>query len=75
MVGPRPAGAPWTPDDDRKLAAMIAAGDDKTIIARKLKRPVTAIKARLAKLPSASDGRNPLHPQANEGRPNVAGEQ
>jgi hypothetical protein len=50
MVGPRPAGAPWTPDDDRKLAAMIAAGDDKTIMARKLKRPVTAIKARLAKL-------------------------
>jgi hypothetical protein len=47
MVGPRPAGAPWTPDDDRKLAA---AGDDKTIMARKLKRPVTAIKARLAKL-------------------------
>jgi hypothetical protein len=29
---------------------MIAAGDDKTIMARKLKRPVTAIKARLAKL-------------------------
>jgi hypothetical protein len=38
MVGPRPAGAPGTSDDDRKLATMIAAGDDKTIMARKLKQ-------------------------------------
>jgi hypothetical protein len=50
MVGPRPAAPPWTPDDDRKLAAMAEAGMDETLIARKLKRTVAAIISRLGKL-------------------------
>jgi hypothetical protein len=50
MAGPRPAGAPWTPDDDRKLTAMIEAGIDKPTIARKLKRTVAAITSRRGKL-------------------------
>jgi hypothetical protein len=50
MVGPRPAGPPWTPDDDRKLTAMIEADMDKPQIARKLKRTVAAIISRWGKL-------------------------
>jgi hypothetical protein len=50
MVGPRPAGPPWTPEDDRRLMAMVEAGVDKAMIARKLKRTVAAIISRLAKL-------------------------
>jgi hypothetical protein len=38
MVGPRPAGPPWTLDGERELLAMMKARLDKAIIARKLKR-------------------------------------
>ena len=50
MAGPRPAGPPWTPDDDRKLMAMFDAGMDKPMVARKLKRSVAAIVSRRGKL-------------------------
>jgi hypothetical protein len=50
MVGPRPAGSPWTPEDDRRLMAMVEAGVDKAMVARKLKRTVAAIISRLGKL-------------------------
>ena len=50
MTGPRPAGETWTPDDDRRLLAMAAAGVEKHLIARKLKRTIAAVQARRVKL-------------------------
>jgi hypothetical protein len=41
---------PGTPDDDRKLMAMIEAGMNKQVIARKLKRTVMAVTSRLGKI-------------------------
>jgi hypothetical protein len=50
MTGPRPAGKAWTPEDDRQLIAMVQAGVDKQLIARKLKRTVAAVQSRRGKL-------------------------
>jgi hypothetical protein len=50
MTGPRPAGETWTPDDDRKLKAMIEAKTATATIARKLKRTIGAIQSRRSKL-------------------------
>jgi hypothetical protein len=50
MTGPRPAGPAWTTEDDRKLLAMLEAGMDKQLIARKLKRTLAAIISRRGKL-------------------------
>jgi hypothetical protein len=50
MAEPRPASAPSTRDDDRKLTAMFEARIDKPTIARKLKRTVAAIISRRGKL-------------------------
>lgn len=50
MVGPRPAGPPWTLDGERELLAMMKARLDKAIIARKLKRTVAAIISHRGKL-------------------------
>ena len=50
MTGPRPAGEPWTPDDDGKLLAMIEAKAHVATIARKLKRTIGAVQSRRSKL-------------------------
>ena len=47
MTGPRPAGRRWTPDDERLLQDMLAAGKTAIEIGRKLKRTTQAIYARL----------------------------
>lgn len=50
MTGPRPAGDPWTADDDQKLLTMIEAKTPVAVIARKLKRTVGAVQSRRSKL-------------------------
>jgi hypothetical protein len=50
MSGPRPAGDAWTPEDDRKLMAMIEAKTHVAKIASKLKRTVGAVQSRRSKL-------------------------
>ena len=42
-LGPRPAGRPWTPADDAQLLALVDLKMDRALIARKLKRTVSAI--------------------------------
>jgi hypothetical protein len=42
-LGPRPASRPWTPPDDAQLLALLDLKMDRTLIARKLKRTVSAI--------------------------------
>jgi hypothetical protein len=42
-LGPRPAGRPWTPPDDAQLLALLDLKMDRALIARKLKRTVSAI--------------------------------
>jgi len=46
MIGPRPAGRPWTPADDDQLRAMLKSGVKAAAIAQKLKRSVAAIQTR-----------------------------
>jgi hypothetical protein len=45
--GPRPNSRPWMPADDAQLLALLESKIDRPSIARKLKRTVTAISARL----------------------------
>jgi hypothetical protein len=45
--GPRPIGRPWTPTDEAQLLALLESKMERALIARKLKRTVTAITARL----------------------------
>ena len=45
-LGPRPAGGPWTPPDDAQLLALLDLKMDRALIARKLKRTVSAIGTR-----------------------------
>jgi hypothetical protein len=45
--GPRPNGRPWTPADDAQLLALLESEIDRPSIARKLKRTVMAVSARL----------------------------
>ena len=45
-LGPRPAGRPWTPADDAQLLALLDLKMDRALIARKLKRTVSAIGTR-----------------------------
>jgi hypothetical protein len=46
MTGPRPAGRPWTPEEDDQLRSMLDAGTKAGLIARELKRSLGAIYAR-----------------------------
>jgi hypothetical protein len=46
-LGPRPIGRPWTPAEDAELLALLESKMDRPLIARKLKRTVTAINTRL----------------------------
>jgi hypothetical protein len=45
-LGPHPKGRPWTPAEDAQLLALLASKLDKVLIARKLKRTVSAIHSR-----------------------------
>jgi hypothetical protein len=46
MIGPRPAGQRWTPAEDAQLLALLDSKMDRALIARKLKRTVSAIAKR-----------------------------
>jgi hypothetical protein len=50
MTGPRPAGRPWTREEDDQLRSMFGAGTKAGLIARELKRSLGAIYARLNKV-------------------------
>jgi hypothetical protein len=45
-LGPRTAGQPWTPAEDAQLLALLDSKMDRALIARKLKRTVSAIAKR-----------------------------
>jgi hypothetical protein len=45
-LGPHPAGRPWTPAEDAQLLALLDSKMDRALIARKLKRTVSAIAKR-----------------------------
>ncbi len=47
-LDPRPATRPWTPADDAQLLALLDSKMDRALIARKLKRTVSAISKRRA---------------------------
>jgi hypothetical protein len=46
-TGPRPKGRLWTPEEDAKLLLLLNSKIDRPSIARKLKRTVSAIHARV----------------------------
>jgi hypothetical protein len=46
MIGPRPAGQRWTPAEDARLLSLLDSKLDRALIARKLKRTVSAIAKR-----------------------------
>jgi DNA-binding NarL/FixJ family response regulator len=46
MTGPRPAGRPWTRLEDRQLFELLASGMTHGLIARKLKRTLSAVQSR-----------------------------
>jgi hypothetical protein len=46
MIGPRPAGQPWTPAEDAQLVALLDAKMEIAVIAWELKRTVQAIRKR-----------------------------
>jgi hypothetical protein len=45
--GPRPNGRPWTPQEDKQLLALLKSKMDRDLIARSLKRTVSAVSGRL----------------------------
>ena len=47
-LGPRPASQAWTPADDAQLLTLLDSKMDRALIARKLKRTVSAISKRRA---------------------------
>src|SRR5580692_3312206 len=47
MVGPRPAGRPWTPAEEAQLRKLIASKVKVSLIAKKLKRSPGAVYARM----------------------------
>jgi hypothetical protein len=50
MIGPRPAGRPWTAADDRKLQQLLKSGMNTALIARAMNRTVGAIQSRKSTL-------------------------
>jgi hypothetical protein len=46
MTGPRPAGLPWTREEDDQLRAMFEAGMKSPVIALKLRRTADAVRTR-----------------------------
>jgi DNA invertase Pin-like site-specific DNA recombinase len=53
MVGPSPAGRPWTRDEEARLIELLGSGMKARGIARKLKRSTGAVYARINFLKSA----------------------
>ena len=47
MTGPKQAGRPWTPAEERELCELFASGVNAATIARKLNRSSVAIYARV----------------------------
>jgi hypothetical protein len=47
MVGPRPAGRPWTPAEEAQLRELITSRVKVGLIAKKLKRSPGAVHARI----------------------------
>jgi len=56
MTGPRPAGRPWTRVEDVQLRAMLEAGVKAPEVARRIKRTVSAVRARKAVLDKREAG-------------------
>jgi hypothetical protein len=50
MIGPRPAGRPWTPAEEAQLRELMLARAKVGLIAKKLKRSPGAIYARINSL-------------------------
>jgi hypothetical protein len=50
MIGPQPAGRPWTPVEEAQLRELIVAKVKVGLIAKKLKRSPGAIYARINSL-------------------------
>jgi len=50
MTGPRPAGRPWTREEDDQLRPMFGAGTKASLIARELKRSLGAVYARASQV-------------------------
>ena len=50
MTGPRPAGRPWTREEDDRLRSMFGAGTKASSIARALKRSLGAVYTRTNKV-------------------------
>jgi hypothetical protein len=46
MIGPLPAGRPWTAADDRQLQELLKSGMKAASIARTMNRTVGAIQSR-----------------------------
>jgi hypothetical protein len=46
MTGPKPAGRPWTPEDDRLLQELFKLRMKTALIAFKMKRTIGAIQTR-----------------------------
>jgi hypothetical protein len=51
-LGPSPKGRPWTHAEDAQLLALLNSKMERPLIARKLKRTVIAITARLMVIPA-----------------------
>jgi hypothetical protein len=54
MNGPKPDRQSWTRLDDKQLLELFEAGMNGPEVARKLKRPVGAVRARKHRLKSAA---------------------
>jgi hypothetical protein len=50
MTGPRPAGRPWTPEEEAQLRELIISRVKVSLIAKKLKRSPGAVYARINSL-------------------------
>jgi len=50
MVGPLPAGRPWTVEEEAQLVVLVRSGMKAPAIARQLKRSAGAVHARINRL-------------------------
>jgi hypothetical protein len=58
VVGPLPAGRPWTRDEEQQLLELLESDVKASAIARKLKRSTGAVYARIRALKTASPARS-----------------
>jgi len=61
--GPLPQGRLWTPADDAQLLMLFASNIDKVLIARKLKRTVSAVTKRKSVLKKAREVASDPYPE------------